>query len=253
MTTRICSAIATVIAFTFSASLSAYELLSPERTWDSPPTYIVDQRGVSSISDDDGGVSATVDAIKSNQAWNGAGANTVINAQSGPVTSFQLGDGTPMLNFRDPVRVCNGNCLAATFIGYYQSRSDGTWRIYDADIVTNTKQFSWTSENEQGGCSGEFYIEGVQVHEAGHGLGLGHTNVSGATMYPSVSSCNNSPATIAADDKAGLFALYGGGGVEGGDDPPPSCALGQFGDSCSSNEECCSGKCRGKQGSQQCK
>lgn len=231
-----------------AGSVSAFVLLNPPRTWDSAPTYIVDDRGMASITDNDGGVSATVNAIKSNQAWNGAGAGTVISAQSGSVANWQLGDGVPMLNFDDPQHACNGNCLAATFTGFYEQRNDGSYRIFDADIVTNDR-FAWTSESESGGCSGEFFIEGVQVHEAGHGLGLGHSNVSGATMFPSVSSCNNGPATTAQDDEDGIDALYGGGGPGG--DPP--CDLGQKGDSCSSDSECCSGKCRGPSGNKSCK
>ena len=121
--------------------------------------------------------------------------------------SWRLGDGIPMLNFTDPERVCKGSCLAATFTGYYNQRSDGTYRIYDADIVTNGR-YAWTSTGEPDGCSSEFYIEGVMVHEVGHLLGLGHSNVSGATMYASVSSCNNGPATIENDDKAGINDLY---------------------------------------------
>ncbi|HKH43478.1 MAG TPA: matrixin family metalloprotease [Thermoanaerobaculia bacterium] len=39
-------------------------------------------------------------------------------------------------------------------------------------------------------------------------LGLGHTSVSGATMYPSVSSCNNGPASLENDDKAAIQDLY---------------------------------------------
>jgi hypothetical protein len=42
----------------------------------------------------------------------------------------------------------------------------------------------------------------------GHGLGLAHTSVSGATMFPSVSFCNNGPASIAADDRAAVNDLY---------------------------------------------
>jgi hypothetical protein len=236
------------LALLAAGSLSAFVLLSPPRTWDSPPTYIVDDRGMASITDNDGGVSATVNAIKSNQAWNGAGAGTLISAQAGSVAGWQLGDGVPMLNFDDPEHACNGSCLAATFTGFYQQRGDGSYRIFDADIVTNDR-YAWTSENEPGGCSGEFYIEGVQVHETGHGLGLGHTNVSGATMYPSVSSCNNSPATIEQDDADGIDALYGGGGGPGG----PPCDLGQKGDPCDSDADCCSGKCRGKGGATTCK
>lgn len=186
------------------SSMSAYVLLSPRRTWDGTPNYIVDSRGQSSITDGDGGASRTRSAIL---AWNNAGAGTRLTASVGSVSTWRLGDGQPMLNFRDPQRACKGNCLAATFTGYYSSRGDGTYRINDADIVTNTR-YNWTSLGESDGCSSEFYIEGVMTHEMGHGLGLGHSNVSGATMYPSVSSCNNGPASLENDDKAGLQDLY---------------------------------------------
>ncbi|HEX5758919.1 MAG TPA: matrixin family metalloprotease [Thermoanaerobaculia bacterium] len=190
-------------------ALSAYVLLSPRRTWDSAPHIIVDSRGQSSVTDGDGGATRTVNAITSSQAWNGAGAGTVVTAVKGSVASWQLGDGIPMLNFRDPERVCNGNCLAATFTGFYEPRGDGTYRIFDADVVTSgSKRIAWTSAGEPDGCSGEYYIEGVMVHEVGHVLGIGHTDVTGATMYPSVSACNNGPATTEADDEAALNDLY---------------------------------------------
>lgn len=234
------------LALLVTPALSAFVLLDPPRTWDNPPTYIVDDQGMASITDGDGGISLTVNAITSNQAWNGAGSGNVINAQAGSVASWQLGDGVPMLNFDDPENVCSGNCLAATFIGFFSERSDGSFRIDDADIVTND-QFAWTSEGEPDGCSSEFFIEGVQVHEVGHGLGLGHTDVSGATMFPSVSSCDNGPATTEQDDEDGLNALYGDGGGGGG------CELGQKGDPCDSDSDCCSGKCRGRSGAMTCK
>lgn len=187
---------------------SAYVLLSPNRRWYTVPTYIVDNRGQASITDSDGGATAVVNAITSNVAWNGAGSGTVVNAVKGSVAGWSLGDGIPMLNFRDPERVCNGSCLAATFTGFYRTNT-GLQEIYDADIVTSaSKKLKWVSTGEPDGCSGEYYIEGVMVHEVGHGLGLGHTTVTGATMYPSVSSCNNGPATTEADDEDGLNFLY---------------------------------------------
>jgi hypothetical protein len=195
-----------VIACLVAGSVSAYVLLSPRRTWDSPPTVIVDNRGQSSIADGDFGRTRTRNAITSSSAWNGAGTGTRLNASVGSVSSWRLGDGIPMLNFRDPQGACTGNCLAATFTGYYTQRSNGTWRIYDADIVTNTA-WNWASAGEA--CSGtEFFIEGVMVHETGHLLGLAHSSVSGATMFPSVSACNNGPATIETDDRNGINDLY---------------------------------------------
>ena len=193
-----------VLTLLAASAASAYVLLSPRRTWLSPPNIIVDNRGQSTITDGDGGATRTVNAIT---AWNGAGSGTVVTAVKGSVAGWSLGDGIPMLNFTDPQHACNGSCLAATFTGFYQQLPGGSFEIYDADIVTNQK-FKWTSVGEADGCSSEFFIEGVMVHEVGHVLGLGHSNVSGATMFPSVSACNNGPATIENDDKAGINDLY---------------------------------------------
>lgn len=198
-------AVALVLLTGTAATLSAYVLLSPRRTWDSAPNVRVDNRGLSSVTDGDLGRTRTRNAIVSTAAWNGAGSGTVVNATVASVAGFSLGDGIPMLNFRDPIGACTGSCLAATFTGYYTRRANGTYRIYDADIVTNTA-YAWASAGEA--CSNEIYVEGVMVHEVGHLLGLGHTNVGGATMYPSVSYCNNGPATTEADDENGINDLY---------------------------------------------
>ena len=195
----------TVLGCLTAGSLSAYVLLSPRRTWSVDPNVIVDNRGLSSVTDGDLGRSRTRNAIVSTSAWNGAGSGTVVNATVGSVGGWRLGDGIPMLNFTDPQRACTGSCLAATFTGYYRQRSNGTYEIYDADIVTNTA-YAWASTGES--CSSEMYVEGVMVHEVGHLLGLGHTSVGGATMYPSVSYCNNGPATTEADDENGINNLY---------------------------------------------
>jgi len=197
---------AIVLSCVVAGSVSAYVLLSPRRTWDSPPTLIVDSRGLSSVTDGDLGRTRTRNAIVSTSAWNGAGTGTRINASVGSVSGWAMGDGRPMLNFTDPVRACTGSCLAATFTGYYQSRGNGTYRITDADIVTNATGYNWASAGEA--CSSEIYVEGVMVHEVGHLLGLGHSSVAGATMYPSVAYCDNGPASIATDDRNAINDLY---------------------------------------------
>ena len=86
---------ALVVAVAFAATASAFVLLSPARTWDNPPTYIVDNRGLPSVTDSDGGVDATVDAINASASWNGAGSGNVIQAVPGSVAGFQLGDVGP--------------------------------------------------------------------------------------------------------------------------------------------------------------
>lgn len=248
-------ALAAALLLVVTAAASAYVLLSPARTWSSTPTYIIDSRGLPDVNDSDGGATLVRNAIVSSAAWNGAGSGTVVNATLGSMGSFSLGDGVPMLNFRDPIGACSGSCLAATFTGYYSGST-----IDDADIVTNYNGHNWTSQGEDpggSGCSGEIYVEGVQVHEIGHALGLGHTNVTGATMYPSVSSCNNGPASIANDDAAGIQALYGNSGPScsgnPGGNPGGGCDLAQKGDSCTNDSDCCSNKCKGPNGGKTCK
>ena len=172
---------------------SAFTLLSPARSWASTPVNVPVYRvGNSTINDTDGGVSAVAGAIR---AW---------GIISSGVTSQQAVRGqapaTIMLNTNG--HLCNGSCLAATLIGYYSGNT-----IFDADVYTNTK-YNFTSSKETDGCSGEFDIDGIMVHEVGHVIGLGHTTVVGATMYPSVSSCNFNNRTLEADDIAAKNDLY---------------------------------------------
>ena len=50
----------------------------------------------------------------------------------------------------------------------------------------------------------------VATHEIGHSLGLGHSSVTGAIMYPVYRGAQRS---LAADDIAGIRSLYGSGGI----------------------------------------
>jgi hypothetical protein len=94
----------------------------------------------------------------------------------------------------------NGSAIATT----YWWSSGG--RIIDADIVFWDAGFRFFSGST--GCSGGFYIEDIAAHEFGHALGLGHSSTTGATMYPSVSSCSAGNRTLDADDIAGVRFLY---------------------------------------------
>jgi hypothetical protein len=186
-------AIATVLVVVVADSASAYVLLSPRRTWPSTPVNVpVYQVGNSTITDSDGGVTAVVGAIK---AWGVVSSNSTSQAAV-------RGTAPATITLNSNGHLCNGSCLAATLTGYYTGNT-----IYDADVYTNTR-YNFYSSRETDGCSGEYDIDGIMVHEVGHVIGIGHSNVAGATMYPSVSACNSGNRTLEADDLAAKNDLY---------------------------------------------
>jgi hypothetical protein len=111
-------------------------------------------------------------------------------------------DGVNVVMFRN---ASSGSAIATTY--WWSSGS----RIIDADIVFWDGGFRFFTGST--GCSNGFYIEDIAAHEFGHALGLGHSTVAGATMYPSVSSCSTGNRTLDADDIAGVVALYPPGSI----------------------------------------
>jgi hypothetical protein len=189
---------ASAIVFASAVPTYAYVLLSPRRRWASTPVAIgVNAAGNATITDSDKGVTKVAQAIGTWGKDNGSKTNS----------TAVRGDGKPIIMLNDNGHVCTGSCLAATLTGYYHQTSTGTYVIDDADIYTN-QRYNYVSTGEADGCSGEYYIEGIMVHEVGHVLGLGHSNVAGATMYPSVAACDNGPASLATDDKNAIADLY---------------------------------------------
>ena len=188
--------LALTVVSAIAESAYGYVLLSPRRRWSTTPISVrTYYRGNSTITDGDGGVTAVVNAIR---VWG------IISSSS--TTSAAVRGSAPatiMLNTNGSV--CTGSCLAATLTGYYTSQT-GDDRIYDADVYTNTSIQFYSSR--ESGCSGEYDIDGVMAHEVGHVIGIGHSNVSGATMYPSVSACNSGNRSLASDDFAARDDLY---------------------------------------------
>jgi matrixin len=115
----------------------------------------------------------------------------------GSTQATTTNDGVNLVVFRN---ASNGSAIATT---YWWSNGSG---IIDADIVFWDAAFRFFAGAN--GCSAGFYIEDIATHEFGHALGLGHSTLAGATMYPSVSSCNMSNRTLDADDIAGVRSLY---------------------------------------------
>ena len=212
--------LALVVVLIASSAASAYVLLSPRRHWQEPSVTFRLNRGHASIADSDNGLTAVRNALTNGSiGWNSCSNGFTVNAVINTSQSWVLGDGIPTISLRRQVGGCTGSCLAATYTGYYSCPSgfdggDGHCRINDSDVegrvntvVSGGGPYYTTAE---GACTAgaEYHAESIWVHEAGHMLGLGHSSVSGATMFPSVSSCNTSLQSVATDDCNGMNVLY---------------------------------------------
>ena len=188
--------ITTIVLGAIAEPAFGYVLLSPRRRWSTTPVSVrTYYRGNATISDSDGGVTVVVGAIR---AWG-------IISSSSTTSAAVRGSAPATIMLNSNGGLCSGSCLAATLTGYYVSQT-GDDRIYDADVYTNTSIAFYSSRET--GCSSEYDIDGVMVHEVGHVIGIGHSNVSGATMYPSVSACNTGPRSLATDDFNARNDLY---------------------------------------------
>jgi matrixin len=76
--------------------------------------------------------------------------------------------------------------------------------IIDADIMFNpTQPFSTATPTPKG----DFDVQSVATHEIGHALGLDHSGIAAAVMYP-FGDVGAGPRTLAVDDSAGIAFLY---------------------------------------------
>lgn len=85
-------------------------------------------------------------------------------------------------------------------LAFMQGGGSGWWvRYYQG----------WTWQDGPNSVTSGIDLQGVATHEIGHTLGLGHSNVSGATMLPSISGTGQAQRSTNSDDKAGLQSIYG--------------------------------------------
>lgn len=253
------------VAALIATSTLAFEQLDPPRRWfpDVPNrTITVDDDGLVGV-EDGGGVTEAVAAV---EAWDAeATATMILNPTQGVVSGITLGDTTSKLAFFDPFfpPACARTCLAATFTGFFDEGStalcDDTLvaEITDSDIIFNDNpgfgpfSFGYTSETEDPGgtgCNNEFYVEAITTHEVGHFIGLDHEDSVDALMNSAIPVCENK--TLTSDDVAGRDSLYVcsvfticDGGV---------CGRAK-GDDCIVDNQCTSGRCKGRLGFKTCK
>ena len=125
------------------------------------------------------------------QTVGSGGANFDVSWQGNAIAVGGIND-----NIHSMISGCSGGTLAFT----QSPIADGwTIRYYEC----------WTWQDGPGAPSGGIDLQGVACHEYGHALGLGHSAVGGATMFPSITGTGAVQRSIEADDIAGVQFIYG--------------------------------------------
>lgn len=93
-----------------------------------------------------------------------------------------------------------GDPFAVTSVYY----SPETGEILDADVEFNGVDFVWNTE----GRAEQADVWNTMIHEAGHILGLDHSEFAEATMYRFASPGETDKRDLHDDDIAGICAIY---------------------------------------------
>lgn len=102
--------------------------------------------------------------------------------------------------------------------------SDANGNLVDTDIAFNQGLYAFSTDGLP--CSNALYLQDMAAHEFGHALGLLHSSLVDATMYPTLSAwCDTSWRSLSSDDIAGVLALYPTGGGSTGSAPSAPSSL----------------------------
>ena len=191
---RTLTATAALVLAGLLASVDAY-VLRPQRWPGRVATYQVNP-----ANDDGLSVEALVGAVQEAAAAWSTQATPRMTLVYGGLTSTAVvaRDGVSAVFFRPET---NASVMAETFVWW-----DGAGNLVDADGKFYDAGFRFFATPT--GCSGGDYVLDVATHEFGHVLGLRHSDVSVATMWPNLSVCGTTWRSLHADDIAGVQAQY---------------------------------------------
>lgn len=182
-------------ALTWTAHVSGYALSG--RTWGvSSVLFYVNPQNAGGLTQ-----SGIVDALKrAADAWRDQTHANIELIYAGTTSGSSFG-----LNYKNEVffRNTQTGYGGETYWWY-----DGSGRLVDFDTAFYDGFYRFTTT--PGTCSGQqVYLDDLAIHEFGHGLGLEHSSVAGATMQPVMPGyCDTTQMTLEADDVAGIERAY---------------------------------------------
>ncbi|HEY4224054.1 MAG TPA: matrixin family metalloprotease, partial [Myxococcota bacterium] len=98
------------------------------------------------------------------------------------------------------------DALAITTVTFESNQG----RLLDADVEVNDATFAFSAcDPDQ--CQVQYDLQNTLTHEFGHVLGLDHTTVADATMFPSAPEGDTSKRDLSDDDIQAILLIYPAG------------------------------------------
>ncbi|WP_223068305.1 matrixin family metalloprotease [Paenibacillus caui] len=137
-------------------------------------------------------------------AWNGVGLGTLVTRGTDTSNTTYPND-NDINEVTKGYRGTNTYLMQATYVTqeYVWKDNNLYWCNTEVDIDVNIS-YPWSTT----GTSTAYDLQSVFTHELGHLLGLSHSNVSDATMWPTISKGDTSWRTLATDDINGITAIH---------------------------------------------
>lgn len=144
--------------------------------------------------------------VASFQAWEDVPTSTIAFTR-GPNTSSTAtaGDGQLELFWQENSETtADGLNLTGALALTRRQFNTATGEITDASVVFNGFRYTWAAD----GRGDAVDIRDVATHEIGHVIGLSHSPIGGATMYPRTMAGRTQNRDLSSDDILGASVIY---------------------------------------------
>lgn len=175
-------------------------------SWGGPEVhYVVNERGSRQFPTSDGSIDpALLETIQASfQTWNEPECSNFTFVYDGlvPDHAFNRDDGLNLVVFQDDTWPYGSLELAVTTV---TANADGL--IVNADMELNGAEQDFAIVTDE--SSTHWDVQNTITHEAGHILGLDHSDVVGSTMEFEARRGETKKRDLAPDDIEGLCTLY---------------------------------------------
>ena len=186
-----------------SDASSCYSFIANGAHWQSPEAVTVD------ASNPVGATFGDIEAWMRTWEDHASGIYGAFGAGSNLTADTSSTDGSNEVYFDE---IADAGVLGFTIVWSSRIGPPTSRPIVEADMVVDPN-WNWWIGTEGDGTIGadQLDLAAVFAHEAGHYVGLGHTDATGCeaqTMYPSLSSGDDTKQSLDVGDTAGVIDLY---------------------------------------------